>query len=345
MRQRARERGASIPADMPAAGYTVDGSQGRSALVGLALVLTSAAGYGSQAIFARLAYAAGANVATVLLLRFVLAITILWAILLLGRRGKRAWAAIKQPKRLCALLALGILFSGNSIAFFTALTYLHTAVVELLLYLYPGVVLVLSALFLREQLGPVKIAALLCALAGSALTVGPLGAVALPGITGGKVALGLVLGVSAALIYATYIVLGNRLAAGTPADVTAAVSMTGTTLVFVLGALVGDGATLRLSIHGWLAIGAVALFSTVIATSFFLAGLERLGPGRAAILATVEPVVTLILATLILHDPPLWFQVVGGALILIAVVLAQLAPRRETRNGNKGVIATDADSR
>jgi drug/metabolite transporter (DMT)-like permease len=307
------------------------GAPRRGALVGSALVLTSAAGYGTQAIFARLAYAAGANVATVLLLRFVLALAVLWPVLLLGGRGKHAWAAVKQPKRLLPLLALGVLFSGNSIAFFTALTYLHTAVVELLLYLYPGVVLVLSALFLHERLGPIKIAALLCAVAGSALTVGPLGAVALPGVTGGKVALGLALGLGAALIYATYIVIGNRLSAGTPSDVTAAVSMTGTTLVFVLGTLVGDGATLRLSMNGWAAIGAVALFSTVIATTFFLAGLERLGPSRAAILATVEPVVTLVLAALVLRDPPRWFQIVGGALILVAVVLAQLAPRTSER--------------
>jgi drug/metabolite transporter (DMT)-like permease len=304
----------------------------RGATVGLALVLTSAAGYGSQAIFARLAYAAGANVPTVLLLRFVMAIAVLWPVLLLGRRGKYAWAVIRQPRRFCSLLALGVIFAGNSIAFFSALTYLHTAVVELLLYLYPGIVLVLSAIFLHERLGPVKLIALLLALAGSALTIGPPGSVALPGVTGGRVLLGLALGVSAALVYATYIVLGKRLIAGIPADVTGAISMTATALVFVAGALAGDGARLHLSASAWMAIGGVALFSTVIATSFFLAGLERLGPSRAAILATVEPVVTLLLATLVLHDPPLWFQIIGGVLILAAVVLTQFAPQAATRH-------------
>ena len=327
MSQKEHEGGTSVASDVSAGQEALADAQRRNALIGLVLVLTSAAGYGTQAIFARLAYAAGANVSTVLLLRFVLSLAVLWLVLLLRGRGKLARVAIKQPKRLLGLLTLGALFSGNSIAFFTALTYLHTAVVELLLYLYPGIVLILSALFLHERLGLMKILALVCALAGSALTVGPLGAVALPGVSGGQVVLGLVLGLSAALVYATYIVIGNRMAAGTPADVTAAVSMTGTTLVFVLLALLGDGATLALSLDGWLAIGAVALFSTVIATTFFLAGLERLGPSRAAILATVEPIVTLILATLVLHDPPLWFQVVGGALILVAVVLAQLSPR------------------
>jgi len=330
MQQAERDGGAITSPDLPGAAQVRPGRQ-RSATIGLALILTSAAGYGSQAIFARLAYAAGANVATVLLLRFVLAIAVLWPVLLLSGRGRRAWEVIRQPKRLLSLLALGVLFSGNSIAFFTGLTYLHTAVVELLLYLYPALVLILSALFLHERLGLMKVLALVLAVAGSALTVGPPGSIALPGVTGGRVALGLALGVSAAVIYAIYIVSGSRLAAGAPADVTAAVSMTGTTLVFVMGALIGDGATVHLSLNGWASIGAVALFSTVIATSFFLAGLERLGPSRAAILATVEPIVTLILATLVLHDPPFWFQIVGGALILMAVVLAQLAPREAAR--------------
>ncbi len=331
MRQEEREGNAIISTSAPVVARLQGISQRRRSLAGLALVLTSAAGYGSQAIFARLAYAAGANVSTVLLLRFVLAIALLWPALLIGGRGKHAWAVIKRPKRLLSLLALGVIFSGNSIAFFTALTYLHIAVVELLLYLYPGMVLVLSAIFLRERLGLVKIAALVFAVGGAALTVGPLDVVALPGVTGGGVVLGLALGASAALVYAIYIMIGNRLAAGTPADVTAAVSMTGTTLVFALGALAGDGATLRLPLGAWLAIGGVTLFSTVIATTFFLAGLERLGPSRAAILATVEPVVTLLLAAVVLHDPPLWFQVGGGALILVAIVLAQLAPREVAR--------------
>lgn len=303
----------------------------RRTALGVALILISAAGYGTQAIFARLAYAAGVNVATLLLLRFLLSIAILWVILLLRGRWGHAWEVFARPGLGLRLLALGMIFAGNSAAFFTALTYLHIAVVELLLYLYPGIVLILSALFLHERLSGIKIIALVLALAGSALTVGPPGSVALPGVTGGKVILGLVIAASTGLIYAGYIVWGTRLTTGVPADVSGVVSMTGTALVFVVGALAGDGASLQFSAGAWPAIGAVALFSTVIATSFFLAGLERLGPSRAAILATVEPVVTLMLATLVLHDPPRWFQVVGGILILLAVVLTQLAPSEGKR--------------
>jgi drug/metabolite transporter (DMT)-like permease len=297
----------------------------------VALILISAAGYGTQAIFARLAYAAGVNVSTLLLLRFALSIAVLWLILLARGRWRHAWAVLALPKRGLRLLALGMIFAGNSAAFFTALTFLHIAVVELLLYLYPGMVLILSAIFLHERLTALKVVALCLALTGSALTVGPLGSVALPGVTGSTVVLGLTLAASTGLFYAIYIVWGTRLTAGVPADVSGVISMTGTTLVFAVGALVGDGASLQFPGGAWPAIGAVALFSTVIATSFFLAGLERLGPTRAAILATVEPVVTLLLAAIVLNDPPRWFQVVGGALILLAVVLTQLAPNEGKR--------------
>jgi drug/metabolite transporter (DMT)-like permease len=299
--------------------------------VGVVLVLVSAAGYGTQAIFARLAYAAGVNVPTLLLLRFALSLALLWLILLLRGRWKQAALILAQPGRALKLLALGAIFAGNSTAFFTALTYLHVAVVELLLYLYPGMVLVLAAIFLRERLTTLKVVALVLALAGSALTVGPPGSIALPGVSSGQVVLALVLASSTALFYAIYIVWGTRLTAGVPADVSGAVSMTGTALVFALGGLAGVGVSLQFSAGAWPAIGAVALFSTVIATSFFLAGLERLGPARAAILATVEPAVTLVLAAVVLHDPPRWFQVVGGCLILSAVVLTQLAPAGSKR--------------
>ena len=81
MTQTEQEGGASVASPAPGVERPLTSDQRRSALIGLALVLTSAAGYGTQAIFARLAYAAGANVSTVLLLRFVLSLAVLWPVL------------------------------------------------------------------------------------------------------------------------------------------------------------------------------------------------------------------------------------------------------------------------
>jgi drug/metabolite transporter (DMT)-like permease len=72
--------------------------------------------------------------------------------------------------------------------------------------------------------------------------------------------------------------------------------------------------------------------STVGAISLFFAGLRRVGPTTASILATVEPLVTVLLAFLVFGERLGGVQLVGGALVLCAVLVlnARLARRRVT---------------
>jgi drug/metabolite transporter (DMT)-like permease len=78
---------------------------------------------------------------------------------------------------------------------------------------------------------------------------------------------------------------------------------------------------------GWLAVFGIAIISTVAAIVLFFAGLERIGPTRASVLSTVEPVCTVLLAAVLLGETVAPSQLVGGALILTAVVLlARAAP-------------------
>ena len=65
----------------------------------------------------------------------------------------------------------------------------------------------------------------------------------------------------------------------------------------------------------------IALLSTVIAIITFFAGLERVGPTNASVLSTFEPVTTVILAFLFLGEEIGPMRVVGGILILVAVIL------------------------
>jgi drug/metabolite transporter (DMT)-like permease len=63
----------------------------------------------------------------------------------------------------------------------------------------------------------------------------------------------------------------------------------------------------------------------MIAISLFLASLPRIGAALAALLSTVEPVVTIALAAVILGERLSAVQFVGGALILLAVIVVQAA--------------------
>lgn len=273
---------------------------------GIALVVISAASFGTLAIFARFAYEAGGDPIGVLFLRFAVAGTVL--AVLMAVRGER-WP---RGRNLAGLVALGGLgYVGQSLAFFTGLTYASAGLMALLLYLFPAIVVVLSVVFLHERLSGAKVVALALALLGSILTVGAARA--------GQ-PLGVALGVTAAVIYSFYIVVGSQVtprAGVIPASTV--VILTAATVFGLLSVAVRPAFPGGLS--GVAAILGLALVATVVAIGTFFAGLARLGPSDTSTLSTLEPVVTVVLAAVLLGESITLLQITGGALILGAVVL------------------------
>lgn len=274
-------------------------------IVGALLVAVSAASFGAMAIFARYAYADGADVVAVLFLRFAIAATLMSLYMALARRR---WP---RGRNLAILAAMGgVGYVGQSLAFFSALNHASAGLVALLLYLYPILVTVLGAVFLRESLGAGRVLAVLAALAGTALTLGG-------GMAGEPV--GVALGVAAALIYSIYILVGSRVLASSDAMGAATVVMISAAVVFGAIAL-GTRPRFPVEPAGWAAVLAIAVVSTVIAMGGFFAGIRLLGAADAATLSTLEPAVTIALAAIFLDEPLSRLQLAGGAIILGAVV-------------------------
>jgi drug/metabolite transporter (DMT)-like permease len=270
------------------------------------LVALSSLGFSSMAVFARQAHAAGVDVPTLLLLRFVIAGAILWVTALARRRE------LPRGRALLVLAAMGAVgYAGQAFSFFTALTLGSAGLAALLLYTYPALVAILSRLVLRHPLSRVQLGAIAMALVGSALTVGRA-----PDGT----PLGVLFGLLAALIYAGYILTGSRLPAGGSASASSAVVISAAASVY--GAVgLARGVHLPQTAAGWLAIVAIAVLGTAMAIAFFLAGLDRLGPVRASVYSTLEPVFTLVLAAVFLGEAVTPLRAAGGALILAAVVV------------------------
>jgi drug/metabolite transporter (DMT)-like permease len=268
-------------------------------------MVLSAVCFGAMPIFARGAYAAGADPTTLLLLRFAIAAALLWLLALLRR------APVPRGRTLVWLALMGGLgYVGQSLAYFTALTMTSAALLALLLYLYPILVALLAAAVLKVPLTRAKQVSLLVAVLGVGLTVGPVG---------GGSTLGIALGVSAALIYACYILAATRVADRADVLMSSAVITTSAALVFLVLAAV-RGSALPMTSSGWLSIAAIAVISTVVAVLAFLGGLARIGPTDSATVSTLEPIVTLLLAAVLLGETLAPLQVAGGACILIGVV-------------------------
>ncbi|MBM4349372.1 MAG: DMT family transporter [Deltaproteobacteria bacterium] len=273
---------------------------------GMFFVIISAIAFGAIAIFAKTAYSAGSDPISVLFFRFSIA-SLVMIPLMISRN-----IPFPRGRTLIGLSLMGgIGYVGMSFCFFTALTMASAGLVAILLYLYPAIVTILSAILFKESIKGLKILALILALAGTILTIG---------LSGGGRPLGIALAMTAPFIYSAYILAGSKLTKQAGVLWTSTVVILSASVVFGLLVLI-EGLTLPRTLTGWGSVLAIALVSTVIAVNTFFAGLERVGPTNASILSTFEPATTVILAFLFLGEEIGPTRIIGGALILIAVIL------------------------
>lgn len=277
---------------------------------GVALVALSGACFGAIGVFGRTAYAHGVDVPTLLFLRFSLAGVLLWAVVL-ARREPRP-----RGRALALVVALGAVgYASEAGAYFLALQHAPAGLVALLLYTFPALVALLNRWLYRERLGRQKGVALVLALGGSVLTLDP------GGTRGGASALGIGLGLLSALIYAGYILASARALRAVRPVVASAYIMASAGAVFG-GVLLARGhAAWPQAAVGWGAVAGLALVCSVVAVLALLEGLARVGPVSASLLSTVEPLVAVGLGALLLGEHLSAVQLVGGALIVAAVVV------------------------
>jgi drug/metabolite transporter (DMT)-like permease len=287
-------------------------------LAGYLLCTFSGISFGAMAVLARFAYDAGADPYTTLALRFGIAAVALLAWVVYRR------VPLPRGRVLVGLLAAGGLgLAGVSLTFFLALTEASAGLVSLLHFLYPALVALVGAAFYGERPGPVRIAALAIALAGTALTVGA------PGEATPR---GIFLAVLSAVIFAAYFHGANRLTRQAGSVAATTVTLVGSAAVFVVLAGI-RGPSLPSGAIGWFSVVGLALVSTALAYGTLLAGMRRIGPTPAAMLSTLEPVVTVLLAAALLGETLGVLQLGGGALIVGAALLLASEDRLRHRTG------------
>jgi len=282
-------------------------------LFGVLLILVSAASFGAMPVFARFAYEAGSDPITVLFLRFSIASVFMLIVMVL--RG----IAFPKGRTFIALVLMGgVGYVCQTLSYFTALTLASAGLVAILLYLYPALVVIFTVLFLKDPITKNKTLALILALAGTMLTIG---------LDGGGQSLGIILAITAAIIYSVYIIVGSKVIRKADAFSSSAVIMVSAGVVSC-GLVAVHGGAWPATMAGWISIVAIALVSTVLGIVTFLEGLRRIGPANASMLSTLEPVVTVSLAAIVLGEAITFSRIVGGMMVLSAVtLLAKSAPK------------------
>jgi drug/metabolite transporter (DMT)-like permease len=289
----------------------------RALQLGALMCTLSAACYAGLSILGKVALAAGLTLTGMLSLRFLGAAAFLAAILLIQRRS-----LFVGTRTMARLLLLGaLLYAPQAALFFTGLQRLSASVAVLLLYVYPVLVAAFDWAFNRRLPDGRMVVALVLATFGVVLTlvpqrttpVDPIGAV-------------LVLGSATGL--AVYIILSERATHTAGARVGAMGIVFGAGLSFaVAGAATGTLEWPMALAEPLLVLGLVVI-GTVLPVTLFLAGVGRVGPTGASLLSTLEPVFTVALGAVVLHEALVPVQWLGGALILAASLLVATRPTR-----------------
>ena len=309
----------------------------RARLTGIALVVVSAIAFGSGGLFARPVYATGVDWLTLMAWRFAIAGGLSWVVLLVNPAARRALRTM--PRRtILATMGLGVWYISNTATYYAGIAEVDLSLAALIVYIYPPVVAVLALQFGRPLQGRRAWAALGIAVAGVVLAVGGINASAMPPIGP------LLLVVVSPLFYAGWIILAARHSGersdrtghgsdeGANASVAGAIMLTTTgVLYWVINLGLGHPVLpADLPAAAWPGILGVAVVAGFLAVQGFYAGAQRVGAAQASLISTVEPLWTIVAASILLGERLAPLQLVGGVLILVGVLLSQTRGRRSS---------------
>jgi drug/metabolite transporter (DMT)-like permease len=284
------------------------------ALRGTVLVLLSAACFGSLSTLVKLAMRSDATLLHLMALRFVIGA----ALLLLLAVGASSFRAVKVKSSLVPLVLLGgVMQAGITFLSLASLRWLTPSALAFLFFTYPVWVALLSAALREERLTGARALALALAFGGVATMVGvpSAGKMPLPGV---------LMALGAAVTYAVYVRLIQRYQAGVPAVAASAAIASGCALVFVVASAREGSLLSPLAIPTWGLVAVLAVVCTLAAFFLFVRGIEILGPVRTAIVGTVEPFFTTLLAAAVLGDAVRPAALLGGTLVVAGVVVQRV---------------------
>ncbi|MDQ3771523.1 MAG: EamA family transporter [Actinomycetota bacterium] len=219
-----------------------------------------------------------------------------------------------------SLVTLGVCIGLVNAVYYVAIERLPVAVALVLQYTAPALVVVYSALRLRKKPGNDVMVAVVLALAGVALVSGLVGA-EVAAVDG----LGILMGLASAVLFATYTLVGAAVVRtyGPVGAMFRAFSIAGALWICWQSL---NGFPIELfepaNLPRVILVGVVATLTPFL---LYLWGVERVKAERAAIAATLEPVLGALVAWIFLNQSLSAVQLVGGALVVGAVVLIQMS--------------------
>ena len=295
-------------------------SPAQARLVGALLVFVSSIAFSTKAVLVKLAYRHGVDSVSLLALRFGFAAPFFALGAFGGRLSPRLGNPAPSPlgsRDALAVVGLGIVgYYAASLTDFVGLKYISAGLERLILFVYPTLVVLAEAWLFNARLVRRQLWALAITYLGIAIAYrGELGNY------GTDVARGAVWVLGCALTYALYLIGAGRMVPKLGSQ-----RFTSLALLAAAGAVLVHAAVVGAKILGLpsavYVIGLVmALLATVLPAFLLARGIALIGSGPAAIISTVGPVSTILLAFVFLQEPLSATELAGTALVIFGASL------------------------
>jgi drug/metabolite transporter (DMT)-like permease len=293
-----------------------------NAAIGFALVFLGALGFSVKSILIKFAYKADHEIDVISLMALRMLFALPFFLIIALWQHRKTDSQPLNSKQWLIIIVLGLMgYYLASYLDFAGLQYISAGLERVILFLYPTFVIVFSAVLYRRPISIRQLIALILSYAGLVLIF-----IAQLSLQSPKLLLGAGLILGSAIIFACF-TMGSGIM----------VHKIGSTRFTAYTMMVASMATLthfslqqKISLNHFQAdiyylTLIMAVFSTVLPAFFMNAGIRRIGAGSASIISSTGPVVTLMLAYMLLDEAISGFQLIGTLLVLTGVYIISKA--------------------
>ncbi len=288
-------------------------------LVGVILVLIGTFFFSAKSIFIKKVYEYGMDPDSLMVLRMAMAVPFYLLIYLLGAKQVQNRIAKTDIAIVCAIGVLG--YYVASYLDLSGLMYITASFERMILYLFPSFVLIISVIFFNHKLTLAEVLAFILSYLGIMVIYAQDFQ-----SYGHEATYGMLLVLGSAFAFSVFVVLSGKYIAKVGSMQFTSISMLGASLAVFLHYLFNvESSLMTYESQAYSLAFVLALFCTVLPSYLINMGIKRVGAPRAAIVGTISPVFTVIMAYVFLNEVSTAMHLAGFALVIIGIALITLS--------------------
>jgi len=253
---------------------------------------------------------------------------IIGTIFLLGfifiKGNKPDFPAIKNNLKL--LIPAGIMLGFNWILLFEAYQYTAVSTATLCYYMEPVFFILAAAIVLKEKLTPKSLLCVIAALIGMGLVSG-FNFSNFGEASASSDLKGVLLGLAAAVLYTTVVLISKHLQDIDGVNVSLVQLATSAVVLIPYVLIVEDTSTVQFNTLNISMLLIIGIVHTGIAYALYYSCLKDLKSQTVALYSYIDPVVSVLLAILILNESLSFMKLIGAVLILGAAIIGEFKPK------------------